>query len=80
MRKESPVTLPDDAGRFARILLEDSGSVIELRAFGVDGVRGSGILSGYFNDVDALLKCAQALDGRARSTPPSKATWPSTGA
>ncbi len=60
------MTLPDDARRFAGFLIQEPCSVIELRAIGVDGMRGRRILSGYFDNVDALIECAEALDGKAK--------------
>ncbi len=55
----------DDLLRSAELLLTTE-SVVELRALKVDGVYGSGTLSGYFNDAAALVDAAQKVDGKAR--------------
>lgn len=54
-----------DARRLFALLAPDSGSVVELRALGVRGVRGTGVVSGYFDEVEKFVAAAASLDGRA---------------
>ncbi len=55
-----------DVHKTGVLLLEDPGAVVELRALEVEGERGKGVLSGYFNDVDALAAAVHELDGKAK--------------
>jgi hypothetical protein len=49
----------------AALLFDEPGRVVELRALGVQGVRG-GVVSGYFDDPEKLTAAARRLDGRAK--------------
>ena len=40
---------------FFALLAPDRGSVVDLRAHGVRGVRGTGVVSGYFDDVERFV-------------------------
>jgi len=55
----------EDARRHLSILFRGSGAVVELRALGVRGVYGSGVVAGYFDNPDALIAAAAAVDGNA---------------
>ena len=50
----------------ASLLFAEPGRVVELRALKVDGVRGSGTASGYFDDPAKFVDAALSLDGRAQ--------------
>ena len=49
----------------ASLLFAEPGRVVELRALKVDGVRGNGTASGYFDDPKKFVDAALSLDGRA---------------
>ncbi len=57
----------ESAEAFLRHLFYEDGLVYELRAFGVEGVYGKGIVSGYFDNPEDLLREAAAFDGRAET-------------
>jgi hypothetical protein len=47
------------------LLFGSPGRVVELRALGVRGVGGKGVVSGYFTDKEKFIEAALELDGRA---------------
>ena len=53
-----------DARAHCERLFSQPGTVVELRALGVQGVFG-GVESGYFDNADDLIAVAARLDGRA---------------
>ena len=54
----------DDLSCFARLLLAEPESVVELRAIGIGGGKAR-ICSGYFDDPGKFAAAARDLDGRA---------------
>jgi hypothetical protein len=54
-----------DARAMFKFLVAATGSIVEIRALGVDRVRASGIVSGYFSDEDKFVAAAEHLDGCA---------------